>query len=50
MLCQVLPEPNNPIDSEAICIQFKLDRKWYKVGYVIHEALSDLHTALKKVK
>ena len=50
VLCQVLPEPNNPIDSEAICIQFKLDRKWYKVGYVIHEALSDLHTALKKVK
>ena len=50
VLCQVLPEPNNPIDSEAICIQFKLDRKWYKVGYVIHEALSDLHTALRESK
>ena len=48
--CQVLPEPNNTIDSEAICIQFKLDRKWYKVGYVIHEALSDLHTALRESK
>ena len=36
--------------SEAICIQFKLDRKWYKVGYVIHEALSDLHTALRESK
>ena len=50
VLCQVLPEPNNPIDSEAICIQFKLDRKWYKVGYVIHEALCDLHTALRESK
>ena len=50
VLCQVLPEPNNPIDSEPICIQFELDRKWYKVGYVIHEALSDLHTALRESK
>ena len=48
--CQVFPEPNNPIDSEAICIHFKLDRKRYKVGYVFHEALSDLHTALRESK
>ena len=48
--CQVLPEPNNPIDSEAICIQFKLDRKRYKVGYVIHEALCNFDTALRESK
>ena len=48
--CQVLPEPNPIEKSEALCIQFKLDRKWYKVGYVIHEALSNLHTAPRESK
>ena len=47
--CQVLPEPSNPVDSEAICIQFKLDR-WYCVGYIILEALPELHVALRGKK
>ena len=37
------PEPSNPIDSKAIAFTCKIGDSWQKVGYVVHEALDEVH-------
>ncbi len=44
--CRVEPEPDNPVDSEAIAFQCKVDGVWKTIGYVVREALKELHEAL----
>ena len=41
------PEPQNKFDFEAIAFQCNLDGRWKRIGYVVQEALSEVHTALK---
>ena len=35
---RILPEPNNPYDSNAIALQCKVDNNWGTIGYV-HAAI-----------
>ena len=45
---ELLPEPSNPKDSQAIAFVCLIDGKWEKIGHVVQEALSDVHVAIKK--
>ncbi len=44
--CRVEPEPDNPFDSEAIAFKCKVDGAWKTIGYVVKEALKELHQVL----
>lgn len=50
VLVEIKPEPDNPVDSKAIVFQCKLDEAWVTIGYVVHEALDELHEALASKK
>jgi hypothetical protein len=39
-------EPENPNDSMAIAFKCYLNGKWHTIGYVVREALNDVHEAL----
>ena len=39
-------EPNNPVDAKAVSFMCLIDGKWHKIGYVVKEALDDVHAAL----
>jgi len=41
----IYPEPNNPRDSRAIVFKCWLDDQWHKIGYIVTEALDDVHKA-----
>lgn len=41
------PEPDNPIDPNAIAFLCLIDRKWNRVGYVVKEALEDVRGAME---
>lgn len=43
-------EPSNPIDSQAIAFMCKADKEWEKIGYVVKEALPDMHKAIDNNK
>jgi len=36
-------EPSNNIDSQSIAFMCKADRDWEWIGYVVSEALPDVH-------
>ena len=40
------PEPTNPQDSQAVAFVCLLERKQYRIGYVVREILPDVHSAL----
>ena len=35
-----------PMDSQAIAFKCKVDGAWYPIGYVVKEALSEVHAAI----
>ena len=41
------PEPHNRFDSKEIAFQCNLDGQWKWIGYVVWEALSEVHAALR---
>ncbi|XP_065884179.1 uncharacterized protein [Dysidea avara] len=44
-------EPQNPRDSKAIAFICKIDDgEWKRIGYVVKEAVDDVHTALNEKK
>lgn len=44
--CRVKVEPDNPFDSKAIAFECQIDGVWHIIGYVVREALAELHEAL----
>ena len=44
---RILPEPNNPYDSNAIAFQCKVDDSWVTIGYIVHEILHHVHAAIE---
>lgn len=46
--CKIVPEPNNPVNAKAIAIKCKVDEIWCTVGYIVREALKEVHEALQK--
>lgn len=46
VLCRLKPEPKNPIDSQAIAFESEIDGEWQVIGYIVNEALVEVHEAL----
>ena len=44
----VQPEPDNPVDCNAIAFQCCVHNDWSRVGYVVQEALPEVHDAIQK--
>ena len=44
------PEPENTHDSKAIAIQCLVDEEWHRIGYIVREALDEVHNALNQEK
>lgn len=44
------PEPENPVDSEAIAFRARVSGKWHTIGYVVREVLPHVHMALQANK
>ena len=42
----LFPEPDNKNDSRAIAFKCFIDDQWQVIGYVVKEALDDVHSAL----
>ena len=47
---RLAPEIYNLYDSEAVAFECNLDGEWKKIGYVVREALPDVHAALSGKK
>ena len=47
---KIVPEPDNQYDSKAIAFQCKVDGKWHRIGYIVREALDNVHRALMQKK
>lgn len=44
----MFPEPRNPVNAKAIAIKCQLDdSEWHRVGYIVREAIDDVHRALQ---
>ena len=41
------PEPDNQYDARAIAFLCFVNDKWCRIGYVVKEALDDVHSAMK---
>ena len=48
--CQLKPEPDNPFDSNAIAFECQIDGMWQIIGYIVREALDEVHEALAAKK
>ena len=46
MPVRIIPEPNNPYDTKAICFQCNVSGEWERIGYVVREALGAVHSAI----
>lgn len=46
----IQPEPTNQYDNKAIAFVAFMDEKWQRIGYVVKEALDDVHCALQDGK
>lgn len=42
----IFPEVDNPKDTQAIAFKCYLNGNWQKIGYIVREALSSVHSAL----
>jgi len=43
---RINPEPNNQYDSKAIAFQCVIENKCSRIGYIVREALDDVHRAI----
>ena len=48
--CRIMPEPENPQDAKAITFQCFLSNDWQTIGYVVREALDEVHLAISNHK
>ena len=44
----LFPEPTNPVDPKAIAIKCQLGNNWHRIGYIVREALDEVHAALQQ--
>lgn len=47
---KIVKEPHNPVDSRAIAFMCCVDKAWERIGYIVKEALNDVHSALNDKK
>ena len=43
-------EPSNLVDARAIAIMCSVNDTWKRIGYIVKEALDDVHTAIEENK
>jgi len=43
-------EPSNPVDSRAVAIMCCINDVWERIGYIVKEALDDVHMAIEQKK
>ena len=43
---QIVPELDNQYNSKAIAFKCNISGNWYRIGYIVREALDDVHKAL----
>ena len=43
---QIIPEPENPVDKNAIAFKCRIDSKWFKFGYAVMEVTDELHSTM----
>lgn len=43
---RILPEPENPMDRNAVAFQCFVDNIWHKFGYAVREVTDELQTAI----
>jgi hypothetical protein len=41
------PEPNNPYDAKAIAFICFVEGRWQRIGYIVREAVDDVHRAMR---
>jgi len=46
----IFPEPDNPYDCKAIVFKCFLDGWWKRIGYIVREALANVHSARRNRK
>lgn len=44
---KIEPEPTNPYDSKAICFKCMVGGLWCRIGYIVREALDEVHEAIR---
>lgn len=44
----LIPEPENPFNSNAIAFTCMVSDRWHRIGYVVNEILNEVHNALKR--
>ena len=44
--CQLKPIPDSPFDSITIAFECQIDGIWQVIGYIVGEAVNDVHEAL----
>jgi len=44
---QIIPEPENPVDKNAIAFKCRIDSKWFKFGYAVTEVTDELHSTMR---
>ena len=42
------PEPENPVDANAISFECRIQEDWKKIGYVVQETLTVVHDAITR--
>ena len=47
-MVRLQPEPQNKFDSKAIAFQAFISDEWHRIGYIVKEALDDVHSALEQ--
>lgn len=44
---KIIPEPDNQYDSKAIAFKCCIEGEWRRIGYIVREALEEVHSALR---
>jgi len=44
---QIIPEPENPVDKNAIAFKCRIDSKCFKFGYAVTELTDELHSTMQ---
>ena len=44
------PEPDTPVDANAIAFDCHMDNDWKRIGYVVRDVLMEVHDAITKQK
>lgn len=50
VLVKLEREPSNPVDARAIAIMCKVNQTWERIGYIVKEALDEVHAAIAENK